>query len=600
KGNYVFHRTWGVGRIRSVSGDDIAIDFAKKRGHEMSLKMAVSALQTLSKDHIWALKARKSKEELHTKIKENAAWALKILIKSFDNHCSLKQIKAELVPSVLTTGEWSAWSTKAKDVLQHDPLFGVDPDNIDVYTVRERAISIEEKLYNEFKAERKFFNRVDILRKFIRYTEIDDDSEFLNEMIDYFTAFLKATNQENKAYLVASYLIIKNLAKEKRHLTSDLQLNFNSIFDSIEKLTSVYGELKYKEKDDEKDEQGLYNLQRDFLQQIKICIPEWQEAYVKLFPKALDESILHSLKDAGQEEKIVSMIRNCFENYKENRSAVVWFYNNYTESPFYKRAGIPAEKEIITLIHILDITFREIDSHKNTSENKKINKQALSILFDKNLLADYLKDAERDHSERIYTLIQDVKDLDPAEKQKLQNIIKAKFSDFKFAGETEKKAVSRILLVTAGKYTEKQKQLAHIMEVEVPANSKEIAFALSLGDLRENAEYKAAKEKQELLNSTTAKLKGEIERAQIFDPATIDTGHVSFGTTVTLYNETRGENEVYTILGPWESDPDNKIISYLSPLGEALINRRVHDKVDFTMGQNISLFEIQDISAAQI
>ncbi|MDR3020986.1 MAG: transcription elongation factor GreA, partial [Treponema sp.] len=56
KGNFVYHRTWGVGRIAGIVGDDIRIDFAKKRGHSMSLKMAVDALQTLTKDHIWVLK----------------------------------------------------------------------------------------------------------------------------------------------------------------------------------------------------------------------------------------------------------------------------------------------------------------------------------------------------------------------------------------------------------------------------------------------------------------------------------------------------------------------------------------------------------------
>jgi transcription elongation factor GreA len=154
--------------------------------------------------------------------------------------------------------------------------------------------------------------------------------------------------------------------------------------------------------------------------------------------------------------------------------------------------------------------------------------------------------------------------------------------------------------VTAAAYTKKVAELTNIMEVQVPQNSKEIAFALSLGDLRENAEYKAAKEKQDLLNSQVAKLKNDIERASIFDPPTVDTGHVSFGTKVTLYNETQSREEVYTILGPWESDPDNKIISYLSPFGEIIINKRVGEKIDFEFGGDKNTFEVKDIIAAEI
>jgi transcription elongation factor GreA len=139
------------------------------------------------------------------------------------------------------------------------------------------------------------------------------------------------------------------------------------------------------------------------------------------------------------------------------------------------------------------------------------------------------------------------------------------------------------------------------MTEDIPANSKEIAFALSLGDLRENAEYKAAKEKQEILNSTVAKLKNEIERAQLFDPASVNASRVSFGTVVTLSNESKGgADEVYTILGPWESDPDNRVISYLSPFGSSLMNRHKDEKFDFTINGEKITYTVKAIVAAKL
>jgi len=602
KGSFVYHRSWGVGRIAKVEGDDIVIDFAKKRGHEMSLKMAVSALQTLSGEHIWVLKATWKKEKLHDKIKEDIEWALKTIIKSYDNHCSVKQIKKELCPGVFTLNEWTNWHNKAKHILSSNASFGVAPENIDVYTVRDRPISIGEKFYNEFKAERKFFNRVHLFRRFVHQAEVENEGEYFNEMLNYFRGFLKAGNQDNAAY-IASYLLIKNTAASFPEIANMIseKLNFSEIFESIENLPALYGELKYK--DDAGGE--TYNMQKDFLAQIKLFISDWQDVYIRLFPRALDESILDALKEAGKSEKIISMIKGCFENYKDNRGAVIWLYNNFSDDPLYEQSGITTEKEIITLIHILDLGYHEIENHRNTPENKKLNRQAFNILFppdDKpDVLKDYIKETDsRESVVRIYTLIEDVKDLDITEKIKLQSVIRAKYPDYKFAFGAEKAAVSRGLMVTAGKYEEKQKQLAHIMEVEVPANSKEIAFALSLGDLRENAEYKAAKEKQEILNSTAAKLKSEIERAQIFNPSGLGTDHVSFGTKVTLYNESAGKNEVYTILGPWESDPDNNIISYLSPFGQALVNKTAGETFDFSIGGEKQTFKIEEIVSAEL
>ena len=181
KGNYVFHRTWGVGRIAGVQGDDIVIDFAKKRNHSMSLKMAVNALQTLSKNHIWVLKATWKKEKLHEKVKNDHVWALKTLIRSFDNSCDIKRIKAELVPGVLSAGEWTAWSTKARESLKSDASFGVSPDDIDLFTVRDGFISMEEKIFNEFKAERNFFNKAQTIRIFVSQKDAVD-SEYFSEM----------------------------------------------------------------------------------------------------------------------------------------------------------------------------------------------------------------------------------------------------------------------------------------------------------------------------------------------------------------------------------------------------------------------------------
>jgi transcription elongation factor GreA len=587
KGNFVFHRTWGVGRIAKVEGDDIIIDFAKKRSHNMSLKMAVDALQTLDKSHIWVLKVTMSREKLHEKVKGDIEWALKTIIKSFDNLCDVKRIKNELVPSVLSPGEWTSWNNRAHVILKNDSSFGVSPDNINVYTVRERSLSKEEKLYSEFKAEKKFFNRLSLIREFVHdIKNLEPDSEYFNEMTAFFAGYLKPNMPINE-YAVTSYLLLKNLTASYAFLNPLLHLNFTGLFERIDNLSLLFQCLK-----DEK-------TKKDFLVQIKLFIPEWQDIYISLFPYALLESIIVDLKQDGCENKIVSMIRNCFENYKDNREAVVWFYRNYKEEPLFIQAGLSDERIIITLIHLLELTYREIDNHRDTTDNKKINKQVYGILFKENVLDDHIANANRDTIVRIYTLVEDVKDLDPADKLKLKNRILDKYPDFKFFGTVEKDTITRTLIVTIAKYEEKQKQLERLMTEDIPANSKEIAFALSLGDLRENAEYKAAKEKQEILNSTIVKLKNEIERAQLFDPATVNVSRISFGTRVTLANEANGVDEVYTILGPWESDPNNKIISYLSPFGNSLINKRIGEKFSFSINDEKITYTVKEIAAAK-
>jgi len=591
KGNFVYHRTWGVGRIGGIQGDEILIDFAKKRGHTMSLKMAVDSLQTLTKDHIWVLKATKKREELREKIRgndDNIIWTLKTIIKSFPGVCDMKRIKAELSPALLTSGEWTTWSGRARDILKSNPDFGVSPDNNDVFIVRDRPISITEKLYNEFTAQKNFFSRASAIRDFVNNKKTDPDSEYFSEMLSYFTAFLRSPGQ-NQEYEIASFLLVNELASNKNYaaLKSSLTVNFAGLFAGIKDVSSLFTSLK-----DAK-------FREEFLHNVKLYIDDWPSVYIKLFPISLMPSIITQLEKEGHTEKLTVMCNECFEQYRDNREAVVWLHNNSAKTGWFTAANISIEKQIITLIHVLDITYRDIENHKDTIENRKINKQVHNILFKNGELASFLDSADEDTIIRVFTFINDVKDLDPQDKLNLRSRIVEKYPDFKFFGDVEKK-VSRGLMVTQKMYEEKTKQLNHIMNDEVPANSKEIEYALSLGDLRENAEYKAAKEKQEQLNSQAAKLKEEIERAQLFDPKSVNTSRVSFGTKVVLRNESADKQEIYTILGPWESNPDNNIISYLSPFGSAILNKTVGEKFEFVINEGKISYIVEDITAVEI
>ena len=206
---------------------------------------------------------------------------------------------------------------------------------------------------------------------------------------------------------------------------------------------------------------------------------------------------------------------------------------------------------------------------------------------------------DEDTITRLYTLVNDVRDLDPAIKMNMRNRILEKHSGFKFYGMEEKTVVTRGLIVTAKMMDQKKKQLEHIVSVEIPENSKEIGEALAQGDLRENAEYKAAKERQQQLNAAASRLQDELDRAQVFDPSTITTARVSFGNTVFLYNKESGEEEEYTILGPWESDPDNKIISYMSPFGNALMNAKEGDELNFEINEQNYTYTVKGIKAVK-
>ncbi len=584
-GNFVYHRTWNIGRIRSIKGDDIVIDFAKKRDHHMSLKMAVESLITLNKDHIWVLKAIWSKEKIRDLIRKDIPQALKIVIKSFDNHTDIKKLKAELVPSVLTPSEWTGWSTKARAILKTDPMFGNAEESVGIFMVRDRPLSFEEKIYNQFKAEKNFFARIQNVRDFME--KGDSDSELLADMVSFFAGYVRSYSQANEQ-VIAAYLFLKELASMHPHFKNIVTMSFNDIIADCEDILDVYLTIKDS------------TLKLSLLSHIKNFVTDWADIYLRLFPYALTRNMIEVLLDAGEIIKLQGMIVSIIENYREHREAFIWVVKNLWDEPWFAALNLAYDKILITLIHILDITFKEIENHRDTTENRRLNKQVDTILFSEGKLEKFLEEAGPDTTERIFALIGDVKDLDPAIKIRMRRNIAERYPELKFNDESEKTVVSRGLIVTASKFEEKQRLLAHIMTVDVPANQSEISYALSLGDLRENSEYKAAKEKQDELNSKVAKLTNEIERAQIFDPSTVTTSKISFATEVLLKNELAKIEERYIIMGPWESDPGNHIISYLSPLGKRLMNHKVGDKLSFVINDREFVYSVKQIKLASL
>ena len=137
------------------------------------------------------------------------------------------------------------------------------------------------------------------------------------------------------------------------------------------------------------------------------------------------------------------------------------------------------------------------------------------------------------------------------------------------------------LPMLAGGYERLIAELKALRE-ERPLIVESIEEARAHGDLSENAEYHAAKERQGQVEASISDLEDRVGRAQIIDPTTLSGDKVVFGATVTLLDD--DDKPVrYQIVGPYEADAKGGRISYNSPLGKALIGRRVDDEVEVTV-----------------
>jgi transcription elongation factor GreA len=140
-----------------------------------------------------------------------------------------------------------------------------------------------------------------------------------------------------------------------------------------------------------------------------------------------------------------------------------------------------------------------------------------------------------------------------------------------------------------------REELSVLEKVERPKNIRAIAEARSHGDISENAEYHAAKERQAFLEGRINELKNVINRSEVIDEAEGPKDQVVFGRTVVLYDVEIEEEVTYHLIGPYESEPEKGKISVTSPLGQSLIGKEAGDEVKARTPGGVKEYEILEI-----
>ncbi|MDX1581085.1 MAG: transcription elongation factor GreA [Alphaproteobacteria bacterium] len=140
-----------------------------------------------------------------------------------------------------------------------------------------------------------------------------------------------------------------------------------------------------------------------------------------------------------------------------------------------------------------------------------------------------------------------------------------------------------------------QEELKRLIREERPKVVQDIAEARSHGDLSENAEYDAAKERQAFIEGRIQEINDKLARAQVINPAELDTDKVVFGARVTLFDVDSGNEVTYMIVGEDEADIKAGKLSINSPVGKALIGHRLDEEVTIKIPSGLKTYEIIDI-----
>jgi transcription elongation GreA/GreB family factor len=564
-GTYCLHRSWGFGRIKewNAEGESIVIDFKSKHGHVMQFDYAAESLTPLPPDHVQVQKAE-SREGIRQKARENPVALIKDCIRSLGPQATADGIQALLSPDVLPAADYKKWWDGAKRALKKDGHFYVPGKKNEALRQLDAPSALGDSALEHLRLANGPKAVLLALGNVAKYWSEIKSEAVLNEVAELIDATL---SKVPKSQLPVQIELA--LARDEFYLASGRAPEAGSwaLTSLVPSAPAALSTL-------------LDNLpgsrQPKLLEALRVGLPEnWPALFLGLLPRAngrVAEVITDAFQTANREPDVQAAVNRYIRERNITCDFLFWLCKN--RPAIY---GSLIEPQLFMAI----LSVLEKDQF---SEIKKGTKLYELVLGDKALIAAILKDAQvadvRDIT-RAIILSPVFEELD--KRSLLAAIIKLYPEVQAMVVGTDKTAAPEAkIIVSWASLKRREAELEDLDRNQIPQNSKEIGIARGYGDLRENHEFKAAKEMQTILARRKAELEQILTRAQGTDFAEVDTSKVTLGTKISLRDTKSGETLVYTILGAWDSDLSQGIISYQTAVARALLNHTVGETIELS------------------
>lgn len=590
KGNYAFHRSWGVGKIVDISSEYLVIDFRGKNEHRMSIQMALQSMRPLKHDHIYVMDYE-DPDVLATLFKSDFIQFFEALIKSYDGEMTVAEIKKEMCPRFIDPKNWSKWWSRTRTEIRKDPRFGVSEKKKDVIFMRDKPVTFAEELLDAFINGPSFSEKMDVAIEFVNNVEPDEGAAVAQFFVDYYT---KEARESTPTKQILSYFTLRGLSK----FVDAKKLKLDPIRGKIIEFMRESGELPFISM-----KISSYDNKKDLVNLIEEAREDWPGVVAEILfetPVRIHRYIFNNLIRAHAYNTINGFIDRVITGAKQYPEIFLWVARNLaTRAWDYEWLDYSRESLLLTFFRLMN-ELKRIETKGNRLKN-----MALDILFDNEgaVLKDVVAQSREPFLGKVYDMLAGVPYVEDSHKSRFLAIIKARYPEFKaYAAAQPKEGADEWVLdvekiyVSPEGYQKMTDALNRMVKSEMTSLSRELARAADVsGDIRENVEYNALMEKQAILKMAINKLEDEIKKAEVVNPAMVSTETVNVGANVLVEEVESGERNMYTLLGPWDADYEKKILSYRSPIGMALLGKKPGDLIDLRIGDEARKLKILSI-----
>ena len=564
-GSYVVHRSWGFGLIKEYdeAAQRLLIDFKGKKSHAMDPAFCVGTMDVLPSNHILVRKETEG-AKIKSLIDDDPVQFVIETLNGYPNKAASAIEFESTVAQVVGEEKFKRWFSTVKKLLVKDPRVSVPAKKTELYIVRDEPVSAEDEILEAFGTTRSARRRITLAEDLLAASIKEESKAGLHQVLTGLTDAVRDSNQLDSAERLYGAFVRDELAKILGHDNSTVSPSQPDLIKEVRGLTAIAEKIPV-------------HFQSRFLELVKETHPlEWREivfALLKTSQGKFTTECINFLVEHGQSEELASTLARWKTEQNLRAPVLLWVIKNRHSKKFAKLLN-----NLITP-RLLGAIFFAIDYEALQSAGTRRIPLAEALSDDAELISDLLATADTETARDLAnTLLLNQGFEELTKKSLLARFIKL-FPSLQSLVAGDAEARDEQLIVSRGSYERKRTEYEDIVSRRIPDNSKAIATAREHGDLRENSEFKMAKQDQSVLMAQKAQLERDLARARISDFTEANTDQVSVGTIVDLRDVVNGHAVRYTVLGAWDSDPDNHVIAYKTPLGQALMGKKVGEHV---------------------
>ncbi|MDP0489796.1 MAG: GreA/GreB family elongation factor [Verrucomicrobiota bacterium JB023] len=583
-GCFCLHKSWGAGKVKDwdLFGGKVTIDFERAREPQvMGLQLAIQKTEKLESDDFRAERVDKL-PELRALADSEPTQLIVRMLESHGGSLKPDQVDREICGTIVPEEDYKKWWDKAKRAARESGLVIIPSKRTEPLVLRDTSKSPLESLVSEFQEARDLKAKTAIL------DALKNEADALNEQPE---AFQQLSPEIDNT--------VKKGLKLNLGPALDLLACRDELVELVEKLAlgdealRIENALVLTDGDVAGEITSLPAArQRRIYESFPIAYgDEWVDKILRVFDRVGTRGVSEiskMLESADHGEKLAHHIKKGLSLRTISSDALVWICRerkNSANDHFGPEVGFAM--------------MSAIDAGAVDDGPRKGTKLQNLLMDDKTLVADLLGDLDLNEARNFARkLLQSPAFAELDRKSLMARVIRSHPETQDLVTGAAKEEKDEALVVSWESLERRKAEYEDLVKNKIPKNLADKKLAASYGDFRENFEYHAAKETERKLHRQRQDMERELGLAQGTDFSNTDASQAGIGTVVTVETESGQERE-YTILGAWDSDPENNVLPYLSESAQVLIGHKVGDEVEMRDMETDKMgkFRLKDVRA---